>query len=293
MLHDHDAVRDLRHHAEIVSDEEHAHVSRSLHLTDQRQDLCLCGDIKSGRRLVRNQYVGLEHQCHRDHRALALSAGHLVRIRAVDRLRVGQMNRGEHVEHALAARFACPRLMHLDRLLDLPSDGQQRVQRCHRFLENHREAAAAQLAQPLLFSGEQVLAFEENAASTRTHVSGGKEPQHGTRHHRFTRARFTDDAEDLVASERDRHVLHCMRALRPRGQIDRQVLDREHRFGGLRSDRTIRGAPAHAVRKRGLSASFSPSPTRLIAITVTRIAIPGIVQTHHAERSTVRPAPMM
>ena len=48
---------------------------------DQREDLRLRGDVERGRRLVGDQQRGLEHQRHRDHDALALAAGELVRIR--------------------------------------------------------------------------------------------------------------------------------------------------------------------------------------------------------------------
>src|SRR3546814_18816701 len=46
-------------------------------------------------------------------------------------------------------------------------------------------------------------------------------------------------------------------------------------------------------RRRGLRLSFNPSPTRLIASTVKRMATPGMAHSHHAVRKKVRLAPIM
>src|SRR5262249_56145671 len=68
-------------------------------------------------------------------------------------------------------------------------------------------------------------------------------------------------------------------AMGPGRQRDAEVLDREERF-------------AHRSRSLGLSASLRPSPTRLIARTVSRIATPGTVTSHQASRRKARPAPI-
>ena len=55
MLHHRDTVGDLRHHAEIVRDEQHAHAAARLDLPDQPQDLHLRRDVQRRGRLVRDQ----------------------------------------------------------------------------------------------------------------------------------------------------------------------------------------------------------------------------------------------
>ena len=85
---------------------------------------------------------------HRDHDALALAAGELVRI-AVERLaRARQCRRGR------AARSARPRASRrvtrdgaAARLGDLLADGEDRIERGHRLLEDHADAVAADRAQ--------------------------------------------------------------------------------------------------------------------------------------------------
>ena len=56
--------------------------SRALQIGEQLQDLRLHGDVERRRRLVGDQQVGLVGERHRDHHALALPAGELVRIGA-------------------------------------------------------------------------------------------------------------------------------------------------------------------------------------------------------------------
>src|SRR5207249_10477639 len=55
----------------------------------------------------------------------------------------------------------------------------------------------------------------------------------------------------------------------------------------------VQSPAVYRLRRRGFRVSLSPSPSRLMASTVRRMAIPGIVQSHHALRRKVRPAPIM
>jgi peptide/nickel transport system ATP-binding protein len=67
-------THDLGVVAEIVRDQDHADVEVALHLVDQLEDLRLHRHVERGRRLVGDQHVGVVHERHRDHRALAHSA---------------------------------------------------------------------------------------------------------------------------------------------------------------------------------------------------------------------------
>ena len=181
----------------------------------------------------------------------------------------------------------------LDRLLDLAAEREHRVQRRHRFLEDHRDAAAAQLAQSRRRRREQVLAAVEYPPAGRFHVAGWEQAQDRARHHRLARSRLAHDAQDLVVPQFERHVVDSARTLGPRRKVDAKAIDESASAVHLGLVARFRShARAHAG-SRGLSASLSPSPTRLIAMTVNRIAMPGIVHTHHAVRSAVRPSPMM
>ena len=55
-VHHSDAVDQLRHDTEVVGDEQDRKAERVAKLAQKAEDLCLHGDIKSGGRLVRDQY---------------------------------------------------------------------------------------------------------------------------------------------------------------------------------------------------------------------------------------------
>jgi hypothetical protein len=171
VLHHGDAVGNLGHHAEVMGDEDHPHALLALQFADQRQDLRLRGDVQRGGGLVGDQDVGLQRKRHRDHRALALAARQLVRVGLQDLLRVGQVHRGQQFQHARTAGSAVTRAVDLQHLVDLRTDAQHRVQRRHRLLKDHRDAVAAQVAQPLGRGLQQVFSFEQDAPGTGLHMA--------------------------------------------------------------------------------------------------------------------------
>jgi hypothetical protein len=116
----------------------------SLQRAHQLQDLGLDGDVQRGGRFVGDQQLRLAGQRHGDHHALAHAAGQLVRV-FVEAL-LGR--RDAHLPQHLDGAF--PGLRRAERggaagLDDLLADGEGRVQRGHRFLEDHRHAVAAQV----------------------------------------------------------------------------------------------------------------------------------------------------
>src|SRR2546428_460598 len=66
-----------------------------LELGDQLEDLALDRPVQRGGRLVGNQELGLARQRHRDHHALLLPAGELMRIGLQPPLRLGNADLGE------------------------------------------------------------------------------------------------------------------------------------------------------------------------------------------------------
>ena len=80
VVHHADHVGDAPHDAEIVGDEQQAHAEPLADVGQQLEDLRLHGDVERGGRLVGDQQIGLVGERHRDHHALALAAGQLMRI---------------------------------------------------------------------------------------------------------------------------------------------------------------------------------------------------------------------
>ena len=143
LLHHADSVGELAHDAEVVGDEEHCHAEPRLQLLEKLEDLRLHGDVERGGRLVGDQEIGLVGERHRDHHALALAAGQLMRIALQPRLRLGDADLGQEFERARAGGCAGHALMQQQDLANLLLDHVQRIERGHRLLEDDGDVVAA------------------------------------------------------------------------------------------------------------------------------------------------------
>jgi hypothetical protein len=82
-VHHHHVVCHLRHHTEVVGDEQDGHPQLLLQLTDEVQNLRLGRHIQRRGWLVRDQQARTAGQTHGDHRPLAHPTAELERIRVV------------------------------------------------------------------------------------------------------------------------------------------------------------------------------------------------------------------
>ena len=284
LKHDH-AIGDVGDNAEIMGDEHHRHVAAALQVADQLQDLRLRGDVERGGRFVRDQHRRLERERHRDHRALALAAGQLVRIGAHRSFGIGQADLAQEIERLLLTFPRRQQIVRLEHLGDLVADPHQRVERRHRLLEHHGDAAAAQ-SEPLVFiQSQQVPLIKKNLASL-TADRIGQEAHQGVGAHRLAGAGFADHAEDLAGDEIERHAVDGVVAVGAGRQRQLEVIDDDDGFA-------LGHAQRPSLLRRGLRASLRPSPIRFSASTETRMAMPGNTVIHQACRITVRPAPTM
>ena len=114
---------------------------------EQIEYLRLDGDVERGRGFVGDQQLRTVHDGHGDHDALALSAGHLVRIVACTAFVVGDSD----IAKASSARChasARDRPFTVGCMCEhgfgnLIADAHHRIQSGHRLLEDHRDALAA------------------------------------------------------------------------------------------------------------------------------------------------------
>ncbi len=145
-VHDQHLVGDLGDDAHVVGDEHHRHAVAGLQALDEVEDLGLGGDVEGGGRLVGDEDQRIAGKRHGDHHALAHAAGELEGV-AVDRgLGVRDLDLGQQFEHAGAALGGGHLEVDLQRLADLEADAVDRRQRGHRLLEDHRDLAAADVA---------------------------------------------------------------------------------------------------------------------------------------------------
>ncbi len=216
LVHDADAVGDLAHDAEVMGDEQHRHAEPGLQVLQQLQDLRLHRDIERGGRLVGDQQFGFVGERHRDHDALALSAGQLMRIAFQPPGRIGNANLGQQFDDAILRRLAAQADMEFENLADLTLDGVERIERGHRLLEDDGDVVAADLAHGALRSGQQFLALEVDRAGWMAGCRIGQQLHHRHRGHGLAGSGFAHQRDGLA-----------------RVDVERDPVDRERRPSGL------------------------------------------------------------
>ena len=204
--HDH-VVGDLGDDPEVVRDHDDRRAVLRLQLAHQLEDLRLRRHVERGRRLVRDQQVGVVDQRHRDHHALPHAARELVRV-VVDPLAgLRDPHLAERRHGAVARLLLGDVVVEQHRLAQLPADRLDRVQRGHRILEDHRDLLPPQLAQAILARGEQVLAVEHRLAA-RGRVARVVQAHDRERRDALAAPGLADDPERLVSVDRERDAVH-------------------------------------------------------------------------------------
>jgi hypothetical protein len=114
-----------------------------------------------------------------------------------------------------------------DGLGDLRADALERVERRHRILEDHRDLAAAHVAQLALIGGGQVAPVEEHVPRD-ARARPPRQAHQRQRQRALARTRLADDAERATGWDVERHAGN--RAHGPVGRVeaDVQVADGEH-----------------------------------------------------------------
>jgi hypothetical protein len=179
--HDADAVSDFANDAEVMRDEQHRHAVLFLQSGQKLEDLRLHGHIERRGRLIGDQQLRFIGKRHRDHDALSLATGQLVRIGPEALFRIANAYLAQEFKRPRPrGTFAHP-AMDLQDLANLLLDRMQRVKRGHWLLEDHGDLVATNLAQRLLVLGENVLAMKKDLARRMACSGIGQQLQHGQR----------------------------------------------------------------------------------------------------------------
>src|SRR5581483_4614824 len=194
---------------------------------------------------------------------------HLVRILPHPRLRGGDAYRFQELGGARPRGAAPDALVHAQRLRHLVADGEERVQRGHRVLQDHRDALAPHPAHLAVGFLQQVLALEEHLAAGDPR-RGRQQPQDGEGECALSGAGLAHDAEGAAGLESERHVVdRAHHAGPPRAHVVRgQVAQLEER------------RVAHSWRSWGSSFTRSQSPRRLADSTISMMQQPGSTVSH-------------
>jgi hypothetical protein len=272
-IHDGHVVGMVRHHPEVVGDEEHAHAGLGLQPAHQREDLGLDRHVQCSGRFIGDQQAGLARHRQRDHHALAHAARELVRILMLPLLRRRDLDQLEHAQGLRAGCRAIEPLVQAQRFGDLLADGEERIQARHRLLEDHRHLVAANGTQARLGQGEQIdrlagAVDEERLAAHLRHRAARQQPHQREAGHRLARTRLAHDGGGSARADHEAHVGHGA----------------NQAFFGVEGGAEMADVEAVHIdfRRRGSSRSRIPSPSSCSDNAVMMIARPGNSTIHSA-----------
>ena len=184
VLHDGDGVGDPADHRQVMGDEQQPHAELPLDVADQVEDLGLDGDVEGGGRFIGDQQGRPAGQGHGDHHPLPLAAGELMGIDPQAGLGIVDAGALQQPHRLLFRLFSVHPPVQQQWFEELAADGVDRVERGHRFLEDHRDAIAAHGPDLVAVKGQQVATFEQDAAP------------------RFGPVAFLEQAEDRQGGDR-------------------------------------------------------------------------------------------
>jgi hypothetical protein len=164
-VHHRHPVAHARYDAEVVGDEDYRHPGVALQVLQQIEILRLDRDIQIGGGFVGDDQLWPAGERDGADDALPHAAAHLVRVIAHAQLRRGDAHRAQQVLYPLAQRAPAHGPMVVGRLGNLPIDTEQRVQRGHRILQDHRDHAPADVAHLARGFQRQLFALERDATT--------------------------------------------------------------------------------------------------------------------------------
>ena len=151
-IHHRDAVADPLDDGHVVRDEQESDAELGLQLEQKIDDLGANRHIERRNRFIGDHHLRIESQRPGDRDALPLTARKLVRI-AMRRLG-RQADAFEQRMHARLRLCFLAQAMHQHRLHDRKTDGQTRIERSKRILENELDIAAERLQRSTCETGD-------------------------------------------------------------------------------------------------------------------------------------------
>ena len=214
-----------------MRDEQDGGAELVLQFAEEVEDLRLDGDIERGGRLVGHQHGGAAGECDGDHHALAHAAGELVRVALRRFGGAGDADAGEECFRAGARLGRTQAEMAHQRLVDLPPDRHQRVQRGHRLLEDHRQPGAAQIGHLGFGEAEQIAPLEDDAVGAEFGRRRFQQAHEGERGQRLAAAAFADQAEGFAVAQLEGDAVDRLCAAAGDAEGDPELLRAQDRFG--------------------------------------------------------------
>jgi hypothetical protein len=145
---------------------------------------------------------------------------------------VGDLHPIEHLDGDLPRLGPAEVAVRPDLLGDLVPDGIGRVEAGHRFLEDHGDLVAPDLAEVARGQAHEVTSLEAGRPAGPA-APRRQQAHHGQGRDRLARPALTDQAQGLSPRHGEAGVLHHREPLAVRQELDAEVLHREQRAVGV------------------------------------------------------------
>ena len=259
-------------HRQVVADHDQAEAELAHQVGQQVEHLRLDHHVERGRRLVGDDQLRPAGQRHRDHDALLLAAGELVRVRRAPAARGRPTCSSSSPTRLAAGGSADARVVQQDRLGDLLADALHRVERVHRALEDDRRLApsAPRAARPNVIASTSSPSSRTSPVDLRADAGSSRSTVDGQR--RLARSPDSPAMPSVCPASTSG------RRRAPRAPGRRAVAVGDRRGPRVSSRRHRLGAVAAAGRAMASSAR----PTRVNASTTRTTQMPGGSRYHQA-----------
>ena len=264
-IHDNRTVGDLGDDPHVVRDEQDGHVLLVLKLLYKLQDLRLDRDVERRGRFVGNEQFRSTGERHGNHDPLNHAAGKLVRIVIEAGLDCWDAHSLQEPQrfgmHLTCRKIAVPSQC----LGHLCADGMHRIEARHRFLEDHGDLVAADLAQCLFRHRQQFVAVKPDAP-LNTAGPCRIETHHRERRDALSRSRLADERDGFLRGQVERYVVHNLLPSCIGAERNRKVCDGKDRLPhdfsvflveGSLNNCPIRGYGRISVHRRQLSKKYA------------------------------------
>src|SRR5262249_1397808 len=259
-IHDCDLVPNLGAHSEIVGYENDRGTGGGLQVTHEVEDLRLNGDVERRRGLVGNQELRIAIERKSNHCPLTHAAGKPMRIVVDALLGRWEFHQPQQIDGACTRLFSRQAAVADEGLCNLLADRIGRIERRHRFLEDHRQPIAAHVGHLAIGQAEQIGAIKVNSARHLGRALG-QQSHDRQRGDALAAPGFADKAQGLSAPHRQIDAINRMR--RPPAIVvkdDLEIFDFEERTSGAHNEPST--ARALAISLSTTSRSVTPTRSR-------------------------------
>ena len=143
-------------------------------------------------------------------------------------LRIGDRHFAQARNRPLAQVLAADRAMATQHVFKLAADLPNRVECRSRVLKDHADLAPAQVLQFAFARRQKIDAIEVHRAAGDAGSPIGQ-PEQRMAQHRLARARLTHQAHDLTSADRQAHMIERPHGAAAGAELERQIVDRQHR----------------------------------------------------------------